>query len=174
MTRVMIDMHNQRPACTGRMPVKHVQVVLPNGQRQEWRLASAKDFDKKLGGGGLLNKCTDPQLLIVNVEHIDANQLYHVLPPGRSSNCRTNVTLWLPVDEGHRYVKRILPYVTQEVLAYFLATYSADGVRTADQPQNLAMTSINLLEDESEYWGVPSKGVAVRSAVGGHSCYKAC
>ena len=147
-----------------------MQVVLPDGQRQEWRLASAKDLDKKLGGGALLNKSTEPPRLKTYIEDIEENQLYHLLlPPERSSNSRTNVTLWLPLDDGHRYVKRILPYVTQEVLAHMLATYSADGVRTADQPENYAITGISLLEDGGEYWGVPTKISRLRGEVGAHN-----
>lgn len=176
--QVCVANHIWRPACTGGKPSKHVQVVLPDGRRQEWRLTSAQDLDKilnvnNLGGGALLNKSTKPPQLVAAIEEIEANQLYHVLPPGHSSPSKSNVTLWLPVDDGHRYIKRILPTVTQAILTNLLATYSVDGVRFADQPEEIAMADITLLEDGAEYFGVSAETSALRSPVGAHSLLSA-
>ncbi|BDA49855.1 hypothetical protein COCOBI_14-4750 [Coccomyxa sp. Obi] len=154
----------------GGTPTKRVQVVLPDGQRQEWHLRNAEDLDRalnvnKLGGGALLNKSIDPPRVVVAFEAVEEDQLYHVLPPRHSSPSRTNLTIWLPVDEGARYVKRIFPSVSQAALLNVLATCGLDGVRSADQPEEIAMADIFLLEDDAEYFGVSAETSALRGTI---------
>ena len=174
--------HIWRPACTGQTPAKPIQVVLPDGQRRVWRVATTKDLDRLLNtnnarGGALIDKSTDPPKVFVGAEHLQANHLYHIHARGHSSPVRTtqrrpfrtNLTLWLPVDGGARYIQRILPMVTEAGFRHVLANYSADGVRAAEQPENLVLGNIAELEDNAEYYGVLTGTSALRGAVGAHS-----
>lgn len=148
--------------------------MLPDGQRQQWRLTSPKDLDRilnanKLGGSALVNKSIEPPLVITAAQEVDENEVYHVLPPWHSSRFRSNVTIWLPSEDDEGPVKCIFPTITQPILTSLLATMGVAGVRSADQPDGVTLADISLLEDGAEYFGNAMKASTLRSAVGKNS-----
>ena len=117
----------------------------------------------------MLDVSSDQPEIVVAAHELEANRVYHAQAPGRSSPTRENLTLLLPVDGGSRFVKRILPRVTQAQLRDLLATYSVDGLRTAEQSGELAVLDIDMLEDGGQYIGVSAETSALLPAVRAHS-----